>query len=80
MTRYSPITIELQEDNSVIVQVKKLFETVVKHIPDTNIYLDENALIVESVIFERALEKLQFVKFSDMSPEAKKSIDCLGKD
>lgn len=43
---------KLQWDDIIIVLVRKLFETVEKHITDTDIRINAYARIVESTIFE----------------------------
>lgn len=72
MKKLNSITLKLQRDDVLIAQVRKLFDIVVKHMPTTNSRLDEDAEIVQSVVFESALVKLQLNEFSGMSVEEKK--------
>lgn len=69
-------SIKFQRDVFTIAQVRKLFETAMKHNPDTNVRFDIDASIVKSVVFESVLAKLELNKFNDMSFEKRASKDC----
>lgn len=77
-----PISIatKLLQDDIIIAQARKLSKMAVMHFSDADTCPDDDALILESVVFDLALVKLQLEKFAVISPEKRKSIDCLRRN